>query len=272
MQVPQNSSGHQWSFLDADSKIPLTEIAGALNLTKEPIVIPFKLIGRPGTKIIIQLTAQSTTSVCEEIITDLLFTVPTIEVEPTKVSIDKDEFCINDSKYPLTITPAGANPEVSGNGITVDRLFFDPALTVGKTGPFRLFYKGVQFASVNVLTPPVIQINSQILVKDKMLTVSTEAVNGNGYLWSILDPEKNNPHTNFEGKFDEKAPSLRLPFELFGEAGSRVKIRLIVRYEKHLCKYSVTEEIYRVTNEGVLEQEPKRISKENNPLGGKAKF
>lgn len=77
--------------------------------------------------------------------TPLLFDEVTVSITPTEV-------CENAEPVPFVITPFGANPVITGTGVTADMKFFDPGLTAGQTGPFDLTYNGNVFASMTILT------------------------------------------------------------------------------------------------------------------------
>ncbi|MFT6502890.1 MAG: hypothetical protein ACJASQ_003022 [Crocinitomicaceae bacterium] len=269
----ENSSSFEWSFFDKASGLQI-EMDPTLDLTTSPLVINYNDFGAQGTRVTIRLTAQSETSACAEVSSSLNFTVPFIIQEDTVVSIRQKIFCITDPKYPLTVTPAGIIPDTAGVGITADKLFFDPALTSGRTGPFKLYHKGIEFASVQVQYPPTIQITSEQFPETKSLQVSIpESIKGNQHEWNFINAEDNSIFNELEAQFDRNAPSLNIPYEMVANlAGKRLIIRLTVQVSNEICKYSIAENIYRILDAGVLEQEVTVINKGDTAAGDETKF
>jgi hypothetical protein len=55
-------------------------------------------------------------------------------------------------------------------------------------------------------------------------------------------------------------------------AGKRLIIRLTVQVSNEICKYSIAENIYRILDAGVLEQEVTVINKGDTAAGDETKF
>ncbi|OFZ56468.1 MAG: hypothetical protein A3D92_17635 [Bacteroidetes bacterium RIFCSPHIGHO2_02_FULL_44_7] len=77
----------------------------------------------------------------------ILFDEVTVAISPTAV-------CPDAEPIPFTILPVGANPVITGVGVTADMKYFDPSLTAGETEPFDLTYNGNVFASMTFLSMP----------------------------------------------------------------------------------------------------------------------
>jgi hypothetical protein len=262
--ITENSSSYEWRFVDLDTGLDIV-LSAEIDLTLNPVAIPYSQFGEGGSRINIILSAQSESAVCGDAKAEQSFTVPFIIREETVVSIDKTIFCISDPQYPLTVTPAGITPETAGVGITSDKLFFDPALTVGKTGPFKLFHLGVEFASVQVLYPPVIQMTSVQSNETKLLTVSVPLeTKGSQHEWNFLNAFDDSIVKELEDQFDRNAASLDIPYQMLANfAGNRLKIRLTVQLSNEVCKQSIAENIYKIIDGGLPEQELTVIKGDN---------
>ncbi len=129
----------------------------------------------------VTLTVIPGSGTCPAIVEDIiLFDVVTVAIETNDV-------CITDEPVPFTILPVGANPVITGIGVTSDMKFFDPGLTVGQTGPFDLTYDGNVFASMNVHTAPpsnfIITLGT-----DSFFMEITDLADIEKFQWRISDP------------------------------------------------------------------------------------
>lgn len=101
------------------------------------------------------------------------------------VSISTTEVCPNAGPIPFTILPVGANPVITGIGVSDDMKFFDPSLTVGHTEPFDLTYNGSVFASMTLLGLPDPTFTVSMGVTDFLFTAGYNNVTN--YSWEFLD-------------------------------------------------------------------------------------
>ncbi|GEM_PF-2530340 len=102
------------------------------------------------------------------------------------VSIDKDEFCISDGPYPFTITPEGANPTITGRGVTEDQKYFNPALTAGYDGPFDMTYNDNVFATITVNDAPDVAFNVELGETDFSVSSENDLSTVNSYVWKFV--------------------------------------------------------------------------------------
>lgn len=144
------------------------------------------------SSVTVTLTALPGSGTCPAIITaPILFDEVTVTIAPTEV-------CPNADPIPFTILPIGANPVITGVGVSDDMKFFDPALTAGQTPPFDLTYKGSVFASMTFLGLPDPTFTVSMGVTEFLF--SANYINVSTFVWEFLDasgkvfsssPEKN---------------------------------------------------------------------------------
>ena len=127
----------------------------------------------PNNKLTVQLTVIPPNGACPA--TDTV----SISFNAITVTLDKIEFCKNDPPYPFTITPAGANPNITGTGVTPDQKFFDPALTPEGNSNNTLFLDGIEFAGARVYAPPAVTIRATTDETNRSLNLDSEYENAN---------------------------------------------------------------------------------------------
>lgn len=151
----------------------------------------------------VTLTVVPGEQTCPAVLTaPILFDEITVSITPTSV-------CQNSNPIPFTIQPVGANPVITGQGVTADMKFFDPKLTDGTAGPFDLTYDGTVFASMTVRFAPSSLFSYKIV--ENTLSLSPDKIEtGTTYDWVIYDL---NGNILFESS---KVPSIDVPIESLG--------------------------------------------------------
>lgn len=174
----------------------------------------------PNDKANVIMTVTPPTGACPSIGTLV------ISFKPVSVSIGKTQFCTGEPQYPLTITPLGASPEVTGIGITPDGKYFDPALTPG-AGTYTLYSEGTEFALATVTEPPTGELSGKLLPQNAELELTALVGNNGGYTVTFHDPE--NPQVELSSPPSYSNMELnRIPYSQFGASGQRFLIRLTV--------------------------------------------
>jgi hypothetical protein len=132
----------------------------------------------------VTLTVVPGDQTCPAVLTQpILFDEITVSISPTAV-------CANGEPIPFDIQPVGANPVITGVGVTEDMKAFDPALTGGLSGPFDLTYNGEVFASMTLLSGASSDFTSVVVEPDINifpLIVDESAT----YQWQVYDLNNN---------------------------------------------------------------------------------
>lgn len=108
-----------------------------------------------------------------------------VPIPDVTVTIDQTTFCLTADPYPFTIIPKDANPEITGTGVTKDRKFFDPRLTKGLTGPFKIKFNGNVIAVITVNQLPVARMTGTLT--ETSLDLVSQSIDASTYKWEFLD-------------------------------------------------------------------------------------
>lgn len=153
--------------------------------------------------------------------------IANITFKPISVTLDQTDFCEGDAPYPFTITPAGANPNITGTGVTTDQKFFDPSLTPDGGGNYAMFLDGTEFAVARVHARPSAKIRATLDEATRSLNLDSDLENTNieQVRWAFFDP------INPEVELAQPAPvagqqAFSVEYQSIGEPGTRRIIRL----------------------------------------------
>lgn len=191
-----------------------------------------------GNSVTVQLTVIPPNGACPA--TDTL----DITFAEVTVSLDQTDFCEDDPAFPFTITPAGANPNITGEGVSSDQKFFVPSATPAGGGNYTLFVDGTEFAVARVFPAPTAAINPSIDQDARLfiLDAAVEHVDPDGLRWAFYDPI--NPDVELQRpKAVQGQPKITVPFDEVGEPGTRRIARLFASAPSGAPCAQVTDEV-----------------------------
>ncbi|GAB5419077.1 MAG: hypothetical protein Crog4KO_05850 [Crocinitomicaceae bacterium] len=138
----------------------------------------------PDDKVTIQLTVIPPNGACPAT------SFASISFDPVTVTLNQTDFCEEDPVYPFTITPQGANPEITGVGVTQDQKFFDPSLTPDGGGEYTIFVEGTETVVARVFAKPTAKItaSADTAAGELSLTGTFEHADDGETRWTFFDP------------------------------------------------------------------------------------
>ena len=105
------------------------------------------------------------------------------------INVDSGPFCEDGAPIDIEVTPAGANPEIIGAGVSEDYKQFSPS--VAGPGTHELFFNGSLIQTITVT--PTVKILGEIQVNEfeDNLNLSISASNVSDYKWTLTLPNDN---------------------------------------------------------------------------------
>ncbi|XOV67688.1 MAG: PKD domain-containing protein [Fluviicola sp.] len=185
-----------------------------------PVVSHTYALPVPNDKVTVQLTVIPPNGACPAT------SIVNISFVAVTATLDQTDFCEDAEPFPFTISPAGANPDITGTGVSSDQKFFDPGLTPSGGGSYTLYLNGKEFVVANVFAKPVVSIDASLNSNDTLtLNSQVENVDNERLRWAFFDP------TNPEVELSQPAPvvgqpSFTISLQEIGAPGTRRLIRL----------------------------------------------
>lgn len=164
-----------------------------------------------ANKVTVSLTVTAANGVCQSTVEHEI----EFRVEPTKISLDKTNYCENDrSNYPFGISPAGAKAVIEGPGVQKDangNYVFVPAAAGVGTYEFKL-NGDLSGLKVTVNEAPVPQFNPDQM--GNTLIIANNSTGADSYVWLI------------NGDKIERADNSQITIELTANSPTEWRIQL----------------------------------------------